>query len=209
MKGLIKKDLYILKSNLKMVIIFLTIFGILAFYGNTALLYLPNFLGIMLLISTFSYDDLSKFDAYALSLPIKRKKVVDAKYLLALILTIVGFIFTLSLLGIFYLINKNINFMEIIPNAIGLAIGGLVVPIFAFPFIYKYGIEKGRVIFYVVFILLITLFSFLSNYFTLNIPTAFIEFFNTYGLYLIGAIVIIIFIISLKLSERFYQKREF
>ena len=78
MVGLIKKDLLMIKSNLKMVLIMLVVFFIMALQGEFDISFVPPFIVVMLFMSTFSYAEFNKWDASAVTLPHGRKTVVQS-----------------------------------------------------------------------------------------------------------------------------------
>ena len=92
MTGLIKKDLLMIKSNLKMILVILFVFFIMALQGEFDISFVPEFIVVMLFISTFSYDEYNKWDAYAITLPNGRNSVVASKYLATLILITISII---------------------------------------------------------------------------------------------------------------------
>ena len=57
MLGLIKKDFLLIKSNLKSITLILILYIIMSIQGSLVLTYIIPFLGVILLTSTFSYDD--------------------------------------------------------------------------------------------------------------------------------------------------------
>ena len=65
MLGLVKKDLLLTVSNAKSLIIIFVLYFFMAFYGEFDVSIIPSILGVMLVISTFSYDYQSKWDSYA------------------------------------------------------------------------------------------------------------------------------------------------
>ena len=81
MKGLIKKDLLMIKNNLKIVIIIFFVFFIMALQGEVDISFAPSLISVMLFMSTFSYDEYNKWDAYVITLPNGRKEAVKAKYI--------------------------------------------------------------------------------------------------------------------------------
>ncbi len=88
MKGLIIKDLLIVKSNLKIILVLLFVYGLMSFQGSMDLTFILPFISIVIMISTFSYDTYNNWDAYVISLPDGRKNSVKAKYLVTIILDI-------------------------------------------------------------------------------------------------------------------------
>ncbi|MDE5540007.1 MAG: ABC-2 transporter permease, partial [Bacilli bacterium] len=89
MLGLIKKDLFMIKSNLKILVILFVVYGLMAYQGEMSLSFVLPFMSVMIMISTFSYDTYNKWDAYSITLPNGRKNSVRAKYLATLLLIII------------------------------------------------------------------------------------------------------------------------
>ena len=110
MLGLIKKDLLIIKGNIKVAILFVIVFALMSSEGNEILYFVPVFLSTMLFMSTFSYDDYNKWDAYACTFPSGRANIVKAKYLASLILTVIAIIITYILGIIMGSFNNNLDF---------------------------------------------------------------------------------------------------
>ena len=86
MTGLILKDIYSLRSYfvkqiLLMALIYLlisvTMIQSFAFFGPMMVMSV-----MMMLISSFSFDETAKWDTYALTLPLSPRSIVGAKYLL-------------------------------------------------------------------------------------------------------------------------------
>lgn len=104
----------------------------------------------MMSITSFSYDNLAKWDVYALSLPISKKDMVVSKYLLAIFLMVVGTIISI-LVGIFVSKIKPITGAELATSFYGFFCGLVLFISVLFPLIYKYGVEKARLLILIVF----------------------------------------------------------
>lgn len=92
-KGLIIKDLLQLKSYKRTLIVFIVIFiGLSITQEHTRnVLAVMMTLGLgMFSIATFSYDEMAKADKYILTLPLTKKEVVLAKYVLVIASTVIG-----------------------------------------------------------------------------------------------------------------------
>ena len=76
MFGLIKKDFLLIKANLRSMMIVFIVYLILTFQGTFDVTFIVPLIGIMLFISTFSYDDFNNWNSYAVTLPNGRKNVV-------------------------------------------------------------------------------------------------------------------------------------
>lgn len=88
MKGLLKRDLYLISGNLRFYICFIAVIGILTAFTDMN----SSFLGLYVVIfamstvtGLFSYDEFNHWTAYAAVVPGGRKKMVDARYLLLLL----------------------------------------------------------------------------------------------------------------------------
>ena len=209
MVGLIKKDLLMIKSNLKMVLIMLVVFFIMSLQGEFDISFVPPFIVVMLFMSTFSYDEFNKWDAYAVTLPNGRKNVVKSKYVASLILTIVTIILTIILNSLVGLINNNLEFDKFISTIMGCVFGVILIQSIMYPFIFKYGMEKGRIGLFVISFAIVGIIGLLSSVLKINIPTNVVTFFDNYCFVIIPLLSIVLLLISYKISEKIYLKKEF
>lgn len=148
MKGLIKKDLLLLKSQLKSYLVIVIVFAIVSFMSNdnTFITLLP-ILGVMLIISTLSFDNYYKWDAFALTLPLSRKDNVKSKYALAVLITLTFVILATIILIAFNTIKGlPINAFNILTLMCGSLLGASIATSISMPLMYKFGSENGRMI---------------------------------------------------------------
>ncbi|OAA92634.1 ABC-2 transporter permease [Clostridium coskatii] len=155
MLGLILKDLYNLKKSSKFLIIWLIGFGVIFFQQDNMgfLNGLVVILASMLVINTMSYDNIAKWDKYALTMPVTRKDVVLSKYLISIILSLTGAGIAVALCFVQGIYKHNLDMVEIfeVTGAV-LAVGFLFISI-TLPAIYKLGVEKSRIVIFLVFFL--------------------------------------------------------
>lgn len=209
MLGLIKKDLLVIKSNLKLVTVMLLVFFVMALQGQFDMSFILTFIIVMLFISTFSYDEYNKWDAYAITLPGGRKNVVKSKYIAGLLLTIASVVVTILLNYLVYIITNNLDFNKFISTLIGSCFAIILIQAIVYPLIFKYGMEKGRVLLFVlafVFVGVIELFSKVVN---ITIPTNIVSFFDSYWFIIVPIILILVLFTSYKISDKIYSKKEF
>lgn len=148
MHGLIQKDLYSLRGSLKSILLIMVLFGILFIpqAGGISFIAVTVFIMPSLVISTISMDDFVKWDKYALTLPLSRKDIVKSKYELLLLLSIIGAIIGLAVTAVYNLVVnqasvEDILMMGVMMVAISIALLGIVMPV-----IYKFGVEKARIL---------------------------------------------------------------
>ena len=146
MKGLVIKDLLNLRKYFKMALLFLLLYGAISYRsGNTILLMLMvSLLITMMVITSMNEDESAQWDRLALAMPISRKTLVNSKYLLLILLLILGIIPATGLAYIIMYIKGTLNLEEIGLTSYGaLAISILYIGV-SIPLIYKYGVEKMR-----------------------------------------------------------------
>lgn len=206
MLGLIKKDFFLIKSNLRSTAIILIVYLIMAIKGSFDMnLILPLF-GMILLISTFNYDEYNNWYAYATALPTSRKSIVQAKYLLALIMLMGtwGIGILVSILS-----NKNsLDIKEIFASITGFTLGIVILITLLYPFLFKYGAEKGRIAIFVFIFGVMLVVTLCSKYIDFTFLNSFFHLLEQH-LYLIPIFSIILLFFSYKISEKIILKKEF
>ncbi len=209
MLGLVKKDLLMIKGNIRQVILFLVVFLVLAFQENNIIVIVPVFVSMMVFITTFSYDEYNKWDAYAISLPVSRKNIVKAKYVASIILWVIALLVTVVITGIMGLFEQNINYFEMFGMILGCVFSIVLLEAIMFPLIFKFGVEKGRIGLFVGVFAIAALLGFIFTGIDLENANGFIEIFNEYYYILLPLVAVILLVISYYVSKRIYLKKEF
>ncbi len=153
MAGLFEKDIRLLLRRKQMLVLFLALAVVLGFTqeGTFILGYLP-FLGMILTISTISYDEIDNGYTFLMTLPIDTKTYVKEKYLLCLSGTFISWIFAVVL----YFVSKYFRESStVIANEIPMIISFLPVMVLAMaimiPTQLKFGAEKSRIVLFIIF----------------------------------------------------------
>ncbi len=206
MLGLIKKDFLIIKNNLKLIIVMLMVFFIMALGGQFNISFIPTFIIVMLFISTFSYDEYNNWDAYAITLPGGRKNIVKSKYIASLFLTLLSAVITVLLNYLISVIN-NTAVNELISSLLGSICAIVIIQSIMYPLIFKFGMEKGRIVLFILVFVMVGVITLLKN--IIKIPTLLVVLFNNYWFIVIPIILVISLLISYKISEKIYLKKEF
>ena len=153
MKALLLKDYYMIvkytRIFLFMVILFLVITSFSGDSGSFMIAY-PLLMAAILPVSLLSYDEKFHWDSYCCTTPISRKTIVSEKYVLTLIL--VGSVFVLTALLQLRLALRGAmdieSYFAILDTLMSIA---FLAPSLMLPVIFKLGMEKGRMAYYVVF----------------------------------------------------------
>lgn len=157
MKSLVLKDLYNIGHNVKSMLLVLVMFAVLFCREEDPFEYVVQILCIcvivctMMIMTTFSFDDMSKWNRYALVMPVKKNQIVAAKFCSMLIFICSGVIAGLVLGGAGILVFQKTSLsMEIfkallpmifITGGIGLCYGSCMIPL-----VFQFGAEKARIL---------------------------------------------------------------
>ncbi len=210
MLGLIKKDFLLIKANLKSMVIIFIVYLILAFQGTFDVTFIVPLIGIMLFISTFSYDDFNNWNSYAVTLPDGRKNVVKAKYIASIILTVVLGAVALAIgIGISYTKTNSINLDEIISSLMGTMLSSIIIISLLYPIVFKFGATNGRIILFAVVFGIAGIGAVVSQFVDMTFIINMLDRLDNYALIAVPIISVILLGISYLISNKIYQSKEF
>ncbi len=210
MIGFMKKDLAMIKSNFKLIGILLVVYVVMALMDKMDISFILPFMSVMIMISTFSYDNYNNWDAYAISLPDGRKNSVKAKYVATILMVLITAFITTILSFIIAYVNTNaINYEQILVSMLGTIFGTLLVLTFMYPIIYKFGVEKARIGIFIIVFGLVIIGGFLLQYLDLSFIAQSLSFLENYLVIIIILVTIIMVYVSYKISEKIFSKKEF
>ncbi len=210
MIGFIKKDLAMIKSNLKLIGILIVLYIIMGLMGKMDISFILPFMCVMIMISSFSYDNYNKWDAYSISLPNGRKNSVKSKYITTILLTLIVSIITIIISFIISYVNiQNINYEQILVTMLGTIFATLLVLTFMYPIIYKFGVEKARIAILLIVFGLVIIGGFFSQYIDISFITKSLSFLEDYLIIILILITILMVYTSYKISEKIFSKKEF
>lgn len=161
MKSLILKDLYNIYHNMKSLALMLVLFLFILIPTSGIEAYIPFACLICstMIITTFSFDDLSKWTKYAMIMPISKKEYVLSKYIVSFIFSCFGAVsgFILAMIGGFVAQKVKITKLEDIIFYFAMTgIGLLVTLLFnglSILLLFKYGAEKARILTLVAYVI--------------------------------------------------------
>lgn len=153
MKGLILKDLYNIGHNIKSMLFILAVLAVALIPGSgvAGYIFMSAIMCSMMIVTTFSFDDNSKWTRYAMITPVSKKDLVFGKFIVLAIFCAAGSLFGLVVGSISGLAMKKISFdlagigellfLSLAAWVISLIFGGMSIPL-----VFKFGAEKGRVL---------------------------------------------------------------
>ena len=218
MKGLIIKDLKLMKEQIRF-FIFIAAFGIIYTFSTENYAFVSSYLTFvcaLFVLSTMSYDEFDNGFAFLFTLPFQRSTYVKEKYVFGLLVSGSAWILSFLITTIYQIIQ--------IPDFI---IGDwILTELSLLPFIFitlalmipiqlKYGSEKSRFalfsIFGAIFVIGIGL-GFIFRLLNIDI-SGFLDVLSGFKISLLLAISAIIsaiiFLVSIKISENILNKKEF
>ena len=215
MIGLLKKEYYLMEGQMKSWLIVAVFCFFYSYFMNadSFLFMLIILIGIMSTMTVFSLDKACGWDTYAISLPLTRKEIVEARYLFAFLIDIGVSLACCLLMLLRGLIKGGVNIPESLHSLFQILLVTILMQLLLFPVIYKLGVEKARVVYMAVFICLSLGVLGLSQLDDNGAVLAGIRI-NAEKIMQYGEIAAVILaaaglFLSLWLSVRIYEKKEF
>ena len=215
MIGLLKKEYYLMEGQMKSWLIVAVFCFFYSYFMNadSFLFMLIILIGIMSTMTVFSLDKACGWDTYAISLPLTRKEIVEARYLFAFLIDIGVSLACCLLMLLRGQINGGVNLPERLHSLFQILLVTILMQLLLFPVIYKLGVEKARFVYMAVFICLSLGVLGLSQLDDNGAVLAGIRI-NAEKIMQYGEIAAVILaaaglFLSLWLSVRIYEKKEF
>lgn len=158
MKSLILKDLLNIGHNAKSMFFMLLVFSCITIPqgGVEKCIVASGILCSMMVITTFSFDDQSKWTKYAMIMPVSKRDYVISKFIVLAIFSLIG-VFAGAVMGTIggLLLHKISSFSSFLMSLGALAIGFTIADIFgsvSIPLLFKFGAEKARMMTLIAFV---------------------------------------------------------
>ena len=202
MKGLILKDMIMLWKYAKAILIIVAVFTLMPLTGNDNIFFVayPGIITGMLPMTLLTYDEMERFCSWCDSLPVTRKQYVSAKYLVGLIIG-GGTVLVAVVSQILRVVTTNGHWGDLWPLILFLCGMSILAPAVMLPFAFRFGTQKGRLVYYIVIggSFAITSITAQNGGFSASAEGSMIVFF---------AAAAVVYLLSWILSVKFYQKRE-
>lgn len=151
MKGLILKDFYMMGKYCRNYILVAIIFIAVSFAGddNMFFTFYPCLLCGMIPATLLGYDERSRWLQYSGALPYTKAQIVSSKYLIGLMVQIVNIVVIAVSQAIIMNMNGTFRADEYIMIVLIVMIMSVIASSISLPFMFKSGVEKGRIAYYV------------------------------------------------------------
>ena len=213
MKGLIQKDMRVLRQSNRLYFLLIVVYAFITVVTDMGFSFYSSMVTVVALLlpmNCFSWDNYAKWDSFAMALPLSRKEIVGARYLLLLLVGGGAALLLLVLGALLGLIQGNLDVGMLIISSFSSLYGAVLINALMMPLMYRFGPEKARLFMLVAIALVAGLVYFAVRLFTdaqvFTIPDA--------ELVLVPAAVILALVLagllalSYCLSCRIYAKKE-
>lgn len=160
MRSLILKDLYNIGHNAKSMLFTLVVMAAVFIPTSDigSYIFISAILCSTMIVTTFIFDDNSKWSRYSMIMPVSKKDLVGGKFVVLAIFCLIGSLFGLAVTAIVGLALKKITFDlvgigELLLSALAALVMSLVFGSISIPLIFRFGPEKGRVLLLVSFLI--------------------------------------------------------
>ncbi len=207
MKGLLLKDWYMMKKHCRSYIVIAAVFIAVSLVSddNMFFVFYPCLLCGMIPVNLLGYDERSRWMQYSESLPYTKAQIVSAKYLIGLLSQATMLLVTGVAQGIKMIMEGSFAYNDFIMLILLMLIMSTLTSSITLPFIFKLGVEKGRIAYYVMIGFVCGASVLVSYFFKGHLKTEAAP--NTLPVVL-SLIGIGIYIFSWYISIAFYKKRE-
>lgn len=150
MKGLLLKDFYMTIKYCRMTLLVSVLFLILAFFNDSLfILFYPGMICGLIPTTLLAYDERSRWLQYSMTMPYTKTQIVSSKYLIGLIGQILMLLVIAAVQAVKMRMSGSFMLREYLITLMLIAILSLFSSSVSLPFIFKLGVEKGRITYYV------------------------------------------------------------
>jgi len=205
MKGLLMKDFLSIKRQGFIYVFLAAMWAVMSAFNHDTSFFqgFAILLCSMMPITALAYDERAHFEKYALTMPLSREDLVLGKYFFGLICVGVALCLDIA----FEFLHSIINHVPVSPElflTLSVLLGvALLFLSFTMPIMFKFGTEKGRIIYMGLAVLIVLLPTLAKNASLVSIP------FNETMLYFFPVIALVILWLSAQLSISIYRHKEF
>ncbi|MDD5873763.1 MAG: ABC-2 transporter permease [Clostridia bacterium] len=210
MKGLLIKDLYIIKGYGIWTVAICVIFAAVSMIeGSDTFLMFTAMYSALVSVNTMAYDERGHWDTYADSLPVSRAQVVISKYLMPFAAMLIVWVIYIAGRMTANVCMGTDTSANIVSTSVYMWTAWSLIASILYPFLFRFGVEKGKVV-YILMIMIVA--GIVGANLSLNENNAEpgrISDIITSDI-AVPALIMSVFLlaISVMLSIRFYNKRD-
>ena len=203
MKGLLLKDFYTLVTQARIFLLLVLVFSLMPGYSMAS--FAVVYAGLIP-ITALAYDERSKWDSLAAMLPYTPRQIVASKYVLGYICVSGASLLALVLQVAASLVKGQAYATEALIYILLMAGVGVIFLAICLPFMFRYGVEKGRVFFIIIIGVLMSAVALLGENVRAWLQALSGSLWTFLALVLLAALALSL--ASMRLATRLYARRE-
>ena len=151
MKGLLLKDFYMMTKYCRSYIWIAILFLAISFVNseNMFFTFYPCLLVGMIPVNLLAYDEKSRWLSYSETLPYTKAQIVSGKYIIGLFVQIIMLLLTAVALAVRMVRDQVFHWNSYLFLIIMLLLMSMIASSISLPFMFKWGVEKGRMAYYI------------------------------------------------------------
>ena len=211
MKGLVKYDLMQLAGTSKKSFYLLYFVGLAAvgvmLGGGTICSYMAVMIGCMTGVSFFSYESWYHWDSYCAVMPLSNRQIVVSRYISLLIVTGCGVLWGI-VIGVLALTagKMDLTWTQWLLSMVQTVLAALLYMEIEIPVMYRFGVERGRIVNILLFIILFAGISALAE---INKMPAAVTSVVQLVFGVVWVVILLCFPVSIAVSMRIRAKKEY
>lgn len=207
MKGLLLKDLYMTMKYCRIYLLIAAVFIAVSFAGNDNMFFIlyPCLFCGMIPVSLLGYDERCHWLRYSDTLPYTKEQIVSCKYVIGLMAQIAMLILTAAAQAVRTSANGTFELKNYIVLMLTILIISMITSSISLPAMFKFGVEKGRIAYYVMVGVICAAGGAASSVFGADFQA---EFQSDIFIPILCLVGIVIYALSWCMSIAFYKKRE-
>lgn len=156
MKGLLLKDWYMIKKHCRLYLLLAVVFLVISWFDNASLFYViyPCLTCGMITVSLMGFDERSGWVRYSGALPYTKAQLVSAKFIVGLLATAAAAAAEGAVQFAKMKVEGTLNMGTLLAFVLAIFVISNASGFLCMPFIFRYGAEKGRIVYLAVFALL-------------------------------------------------------
>lgn len=207
MKGLLLKDWYMVMKYCKAYLLICLVFIGVSIMSDDNFFFIlyPCILCGMIPVTLLGYDERSKWDQYCAALPYTKAQIVSGKYLLGMG-TQIGMLLLSAVIQVIRMrVSGAFSWKSFSCILSMLAILSFLTPAISLPPMFRWGVEKGRMAYYISVGLVCGISAFVVNVSDITLLGSLP---SSTAMLLLGLAALVAYGVSWYLSIVFYRKRE-
>ena len=214
MRGLLMKDLQLMKVNKRMLFIIVALAVVMLVMGNSMNSFVIGYVTLVFafqVLNTITYDEYDQSGAFLMTMPVTRTLYTLEKYVFAFLSMALGWGGVVVLSAVFQLVSKTEgDWIEWLVGAIAVLAVALVLLAISIPVQLRFGGENGRIVIMTIVVVCVVAVFLFSK--VIDIELVLDQFFgrlSAYAIPVVIAILVVMYLVSICVSLRIVKKKEY